>query len=112
MHLKNIMIFIITICGKIRKVISSNCPKQDRTNAEETMQPETARQCMRDIGLSRENTEYVTALLQTHRNGDAKQRLRKLRCELMDELHACQRRVDQMDWLIRETEKPTRDGPA
>ncbi len=112
MQIMNIMIFIITICEKIRKVISSNCPKQDRTNAEETMQPETASQCMRGIGLSRENTEYVTALLQTHRNGEAKQMLRKLRCELMDELHACQRRVDQMDWLIRETEKPTRDEPA
>ena len=28
------------------------------------MQAETARQCMTDIGLSRENADYVTALLQ------------------------------------------------
>ena len=69
------------------------------------MQPETARQCMRDIGLSRENTEYVTALLENNRKDEAKRRLRRIRCELMDELHACQRKVDQLDWLIRETEK-------
>ena len=69
------------------------------------MRPETARQCMNDIGLSRENTEYVASLLLGSRNEEARQRLRKLRCELMDELHACQRRVDLLDWLIRETEK-------
>ena len=71
------------------------------------MQQETAKQCMNDIGVSRENTEYVASLLANNRKDEAKQRLRILRCELMDELHACQRRVDQLDWLIRETEKIT-----
>ena len=69
------------------------------------MQLEIARQCMGDIGISAENTEYVTALLENNRKDEAKQRLRRIRCELMDELHACQRKVDQLDWLIRETEK-------
>ncbi len=69
------------------------------------MQPETARQCMNDIGVSRENAEVVASLLASNRQDEAKQRLRILRCELMDELHACQRKVDQLDWLIRETEK-------
>ena len=69
------------------------------------MQPETAKQCMNDIGVSRENAEYVASLLANYRKDEAKQRLRILRCELMDELHACQRRVDQLDWLTRETEK-------
>ena len=69
------------------------------------MQPETAKQCMNDIGVSRENAEYVASLLAYNRKDEAKQRLRILRCELMDELHACQKRVDQLDWLIRETEK-------
>ena len=69
------------------------------------MRPETARQCMDDIGVSAENTEYVTALLENNRKDEAKRRLRRIRCELMDELHACQRKVDQLDWLIRETEK-------
>ena len=69
------------------------------------MQPETAKQCMNDIGISRENAEYVASLLAYNRKDEAKQRLRILRCKLMDELHNCQRKVDQLDWLIRETEK-------
>ena len=69
------------------------------------MQSETVRQCMSDIGLSRENAECVAALLENDRQAEAKQRLRRFRCELIDELHACQRRVDRLDWLIRETDK-------
>ena len=73
------------------------------------MQSETARQCMSDIGLSRENAEYVISLMKNNRKNEARQRLRMFRCELMDEVHACQRKVDQLDWLIRETEKQTND---
>ncbi len=69
------------------------------------MQAETARQCMTDIGLSRENADYVTTLLDAGRRDEAMKRLRVLRCKMMDELHNCQRKVDQLDWLIRETEK-------
>ena len=69
------------------------------------MQPETAKQCMNGIGVSQETAEVVASLLASDRRDEAKRRLRILRCELMDELHACQRKVDQLDWLIRETEK-------
>ena len=69
------------------------------------MQAETARQCMTDIGLSRENADYVTALLNAGRKDEAWKKLRVIRCEMMDELHNYQRKVDQLDWLIRETEK-------
>ena len=65
------------------------------------MQAETAKQCMADIGLSRENADFVEA----NRRDEARKKLRVLRCELMDELHSCQRKIDQLDWLIRETEK-------
>ena len=74
------------------------------------MRPETARQCMSDIGVSRENAEVVASLLASNRRDEAKQRLRILRCELMEDMHACQRKVDQLDWLIRETEKQQIDG--
>ena len=73
------------------------------------MQAETARQCMKDMGLSLETADTVTALLMADRRSEARQRLRVLRCELMDEMHACQRKVDQLDWLIRETEKLSND---
>ena len=69
------------------------------------MRVETARQCMTGIGLSRENADYVAALLEAGRGDDARKRLRALRCELMDELHSCQRKVDRLDWLIREMDR-------
>ena len=69
------------------------------------MIPETARQCMREIGLSKESAECVAALLGSSRESEAKQKLRLLRCELMDELHTCQRKVDRLDWLIREMDR-------
>ncbi len=72
------------------------------------MQTETARQCMTGIGLSRERADYVTALLEADRRDEAKKKLRVFRCELMDELHRCQRKVDQLDWLIRETDKASK----
>ena len=73
------------------------------------MQAEIARQCMNDIGLSRENADLVAELLLENRSGEAKQRLRRLRCELMEEMHRCQRKLDRLDWLIRETEKAQND---
>lgn len=69
------------------------------------MQPEAARQCLREVGLSGESAEYVVSLMKDNRKDEAKQRLRRFRCDLMDELHACQRKVDRLDWLIRETDK-------
>ena len=73
------------------------------------MQTETARACMRGIGLSAERTERIAVLLEENRKREARQKLRCLCCELMDELHDCQKRVDQLDWLIRETEKELDD---
>ena len=55
------------------------------------MQAETARQCMTDIGLSRENADYVTALLNAGRRDEAWKKLRVIRCKMMDELHNYQR---------------------
>ena len=63
---------------------------------------------MTDIGLSRENADYVTALLNAGRRDEAWKKLRVIRCEMMDELHNYQRKVDLLDRLIRETEKGTK----
>ncbi|MBR3098937.1 MAG: hypothetical protein IKH18_05160 [Clostridia bacterium] len=69
------------------------------------MNAETARQCLTDIGYSPEKAARLAELMGENRLTEAKQQLRCLRCDLMEELHVCQRRVDQLDWLIRETEK-------
>ena len=74
------------------------------------MLTEKARQCLNGMGFDAEHTQRVTALLEENRKDEARRKLRQFRCELMDELHCCQRKVDQLDWLIRETEKnPTTD---
>ena len=69
------------------------------------MNAENARQCLIEIGCSPERINPLAELMEAGRLKEAKQRLRCLRCDLMEELHACQRRVDQLDWLIRETER-------
>ena len=69
------------------------------------MNAESARQCLKDIGCDPDRIDRLAALVEAGRLTEAKQRLRCLRCDLMEELHVCQRRVDQLDWLIRETER-------
>ena len=69
------------------------------------MLSETARQCLREMGFDEDRGEAVAGLLAEEKLTQARQRLRCLRCELMEHLHDCQRRVDRMDWLIREIEK-------
>ena len=69
------------------------------------MNAENARQCLTDIGCSPDRIDRLAELVEAGRLAEAKQRLRCLRCDLMEELHICQRRVDQLDWLIRETER-------
>ena len=61
------MIFIITIRANYCKMLSSFWSER-QTKAEGTMQQETAKQCMNDIGVSQENAEYVVpgrALMKT-----------------------------------------------
>ncbi len=69
------------------------------------MDAERARQCLTDIGCGPDKAARLAALVKADRLTEAKQQLRCLRCDLLEELHVCQRRVDQLDWLIRETEK-------
>ncbi len=64
------------------------------------MRAETAGECLRDIGLG-ENAERIAALLRADRIPEARRALRGLRCGLLEEMHASQRRVDRMDWLLR-----------
>ena len=69
------------------------------------MNTETARQCLTDLGCNPVKASRLAELVETNRLAEAKQQLRCLRCDLMEELHVIQRRVDQLDWLIRETER-------
>ena len=49
--------------------------------------------------------QAIEHLLDEERFHDALHKMRVIRCDLMEELHQSQRRVDCLDFLIRQTEK-------
>ena len=58
-----------------------------------------------DARCSDESAVFVDQLYRAGRISDALREMRVIRCALMDELHQSQRRVDCLDYLIRQTEK-------
>ena len=58
-----------------------------------------------DAGCSEESAVCVDRLYQAGRISDALHEMKVIRCDLMGELHQSQRRVDCLDYLIRQTEK-------
>ena len=57
------------------------------------------------VGCSEDSAQAVERLVNAGQLGDALRQMKIIRCELMDELHQGQRRVDCLDYLIRQTEK-------
>jgi hypothetical protein len=57
-----------------------------------------------DAGCSDQSAAFVDQLVRTGRMTDALHEMKVIRCDLMDELHQSQRRVDCLDYLIRQTE--------
>ena len=51
------------------------------------------------------SAQAIKHLLDEERFHDALHKMRVIRCDLMEELHQSQRRVDCLDFLIRQTEK-------
>ena len=58
-----------------------------------------------DAGCSEASAAFIDHLVQTGRISDALYRMKGTRCDLMEELHRNQRRIDCLDYLIRQTEK-------
>ena len=69
------------------------------------MDAESVKQCLADAGCCPDKADRVLRFLETDQLQEATQTLKCLRCDLMEELHRSQRRVDRIDWLIRETER-------
>ena len=64
---------------------------------------ETLKACMEDAGL---HPDAVTKAMELYKSDDRDKLVRFLRlqrCELVEEMHKSQRRVDRMDYLIRES---------
>jgi len=68
----------------------------------------TVRCNLLDAGCNDESAAFVNQLVQAGRLSDALHEMKVIRCGLMDELHQSQRRVDCLDYLIRQTEKEIR----
>ena len=63
------------------------------------------KQNLLDVGCSDASAAFVDQLVQSGRMQDALHEMRVIRCDLIDQLHQSQRRVDCLDYLIRQTEK-------
>ena len=64
-------------------------------------------QGLSDAGCSAEAAHKIGALCETGRYDALLHQMKKQRCVLVDQMHESQRRVDRMDFLIRNQEKRT-----
>ncbi len=55
-----------------------------------------------DIGLSKDEINLAQKLSDAGQNDELQKRLRLCRCDLMDEMHITQRKVDNLDYLLRQ----------
>ena len=65
----------------------------------------TVKNNLLNAGCSEESAVIVERLCSAGRLDDALHQMRVLRCDLVDEMHRSQRKVDCIDHLIRQTEK-------
>ncbi len=62
---------------------------------------ETLTAILSDIGLSEDEIKVAQRLDKAGRSDDLQKYLRLCRCDLMDDLHRSQKKVDNLDYLIR-----------
>ena len=62
-------------------------------------------QGLSDAGCSTEAAERISKLCEAGSYEEALHQMKVQRCALIDEMHESQRRVDRMDFLIRNQEK-------
>ena len=60
------------------------------------------RECMTDIGCSPETIRRAERLWELGATGELIHCLRSCRCDVLEEIHEKQRKLDMLDWLIRE----------
>ena len=63
-----------------------------------------------DAGCREQTADFVEQLYLAGRLSDALHEMKVFRCDLMDAVHQSQRRVDCLDYLIRQTEKEIKKG--
>ena len=58
-----------------------------------------------DAGCTKHDAEIAGELFKNGQTDELIQFLKKCRCSLMDEMHESQRKVDRIDFFIRQAEK-------
>lgn len=62
---------------------------------------ETLTAILSDIGLGKDEIAVAQRLDKAGRSDDLQKYLRLCRCDLMDEMHRSQKKIDNLDFLIR-----------
>ena len=61
--------------------------------------------CLTDAGFSGEAVSEAVRLCEAGQKEDLVRFLRVKRCDLIEELHESQKKIDRCDYMIRQTEK-------
>ena len=61
--------------------------------------------CLSDAGLTDDAVSEAVRLCEAGQKEDLVRYLRVKRCDLIEELHESQKRIDRFDYMIRQTEK-------
>ncbi len=62
-------------------------------------------QGLSDAGCSKKACAVICSLFENGSYREMLHQMKKQRCELVDEMHESQRKIDRMDYLIRAQEK-------
>ena len=66
---------------------------------------ETMKSFLADTTVRHELIEWAMQLYQTGQEAELVRFLKLQRCDMVEEMHECQRKVDRIDYLIRQTIK-------
>ena len=66
---------------------------------------ETMKSFLADTGVRQELIERAVQLYQSGQEAELVRFLKLQRCDMVEEMHECQRKVDRIDYLIRQTIK-------
>ena len=61
--------------------------------------------CLADAGFDGDTVREAVRLYKTGSRSDLKQYLRSIRCDLIEQMHESQKRIDRFDYVIRQIEK-------
>ncbi|MBE5958678.1 MAG: hypothetical protein E7254_07445 [Lachnospiraceae bacterium] len=69
------------------------------------MEREKIKQCLMDTGCHEEASDNILKQFESESMEDVLRLLKKERCRLMDEYHESGRKIDCIDFMLRELEK-------